>query len=259
MRQKYSVIMVKPAQLRCSLVILLRLMKFSVLLGHLHHLVDLQRREQIGLQHLVRCQKAGAAGVNFTNLTSPLSISVNIAAGATNTSISGTSTGIVPANSTQGELQVSWTPVGAAGADDSITFDNFCLVAGSIVQSYTDLPYDVSLRECKRFFRKSFPSATAPAQNAGELGVLKLVSQAASQVGFYVQFESVELYSTAAITTYNPSGTSSAWLNASSNASVTAGIDFNTSGPKGFLVYTANSVSAANQFIEIHYSADAGL
>ena len=103
-------------------------------------------------------QKAGAAGANFSGLTTPLAITTDLAAGATNLSIAGTSAAIVPITSTQGEIQVTWTPVGTAGTDDSITLDQFCLVAGAIVQGFEDIPFDISLRECKRFFRKSFPS-----------------------------------------------------------------------------------------------------
>ena len=112
-------------------------------------------------------QKAGVAGANFSTLTTPLSITTNLTAGTSNLAITGTSSGTVASTATQGELQVTWTPVGTAGTDDSLTLDQFCLVAGSIVQSFTDIPFDESLRQCKRFYRKSFPYSVAPAQNAG--------------------------------------------------------------------------------------------
>ena len=205
-------------------------------------------------------QKAGAAGVNFTNVTNPLSIVVDLTAGATNTAITGTSSGTVPTTTTQGEVQVTWTPVGTASTDDSITFDQFCLVAGSIVQSFSDLPFEESLKECKRFYRKSFPYGTAPAQNAGVAGALAVIPQATSQISFYVQFESIELYATAAMTTYNPSGTSSSWLNTVANVSVTAAIDATYPTGKGVMLYTASSVGVtADSTMLIHYSADAGL
>jgi hypothetical protein len=195
----------------------------------------------------------------FTNLTTSLSISVNIAAGAENLSITGTSSVIVPVSSTQAELQVSWTPVGTAGTDDSITLDQFCLVAGAIVQSFEDIPFDISLRECKRFFRKSFPYGTAPAQGAGQAGALATYVQAATQFSMYVNLEPIEMVATAAVTTYNPAGASANWYNPSTTASVAAGVDTTTIGPKGFMLYTTATVSAANEILNIHYSADSGL
>jgi hypothetical protein len=203
-------------------------------------------------------QKAGAAGINFTTVTTPLSITVDLAAGATNTAISGTSTGVVPITSTQGELQVTWTPVGTAGADDSITFDQFCLVAGTLVQAFEDLPFEESLRLCKKFYRKSFPYAVAPAQNAGLPGAVNTVSAAATELGFFVQTDPVELYATAAVTTYNPSGSSASWANVA-NVSVTATLDTASPSAKGFGIFSAANVTAANEIFYIHYSADAGI
>jgi len=201
---------------------------------------------------------AGKRGGGFTNETNPLSISVNLAAGATNLAISGTSTGTVATTSTQGEIQVTWTPVGTAGGDDSLTLDQFSLVAGAIVQGFSDLPFDEALRECKRFYRKSFPYSVAPAQNAGNPGALyNLSQQAASQISFFINFEPVEMYATASFTSYHPSGASTSWQT-SSGASVAASFDATFPTAKGVIIIAA-TVSTAGNGIWIHYSADAGL
>jgi len=202
---------------------------------------------------------AGKRGGGFVGETNPLTISTNLAAGATNLAITGTSSGTVATTSTQGELQVTWTPVGTAGGDDSLTLDQFSLVAGTIVQAFSDLPFDESLRGCKRFFRKSFPYSVAPAQNAGLAGAVCVISQAvASQLSFFVQEEPIELYATAAITTFNPSGASAAWVNGSVAVSVTATLDTLSPSGKGFAIFTVNSVTV-NQALYIHYTSDAGL
>lgn len=198
---------------------------------------------------------AGKRGGGFVGETNVLSISVNIAPGVTNTQIGGTSVGLVPPGSTQGELQISWTPTGTAGADDSITLDAFCLVIGIVVQGFEDLPFDECLRQCKRFYRKSFPYGTAPAQNAGLAGSVAVMS-AAAQLGFYVQTEPIELYATAAVTTFNPGGASGAWLG--NGVSVTATLDTAAVGPKGFGIFSAVTVAANNAYY-IHYVVDAGL
>ena len=202
-------------------------------------------------------QKAGVAGANFSGLSTPLTITTDLAAGATNTAISGTSAAIVPVTSTQGEVQVTWTPVGTAGTDDSITLDQFCLVAGTIVQSFEDIPFDISLRECKRFFRKSFPYATPPSQNAGLSGAIAVISQAAAAIGFYVQFEPVEMVTTAAFTSYSPSGATGNWANLVGGVSVTAAFDTNGPSAKGVLINGGTTSAGATYFL--HYAADAGL
>jgi hypothetical protein len=196
-------------------------------------------------------------GGGFTNETNPLSLNTIIAAGGAATTISGTGAGTVATNVTQGEIQVTWTPVGTAGADDSITLDGFCLVAGSTVVQFADIPFAEALQLCKRYYRKSFGYNTAPAQNAGLAGSA-MVNGAASLLAFYVQMEPIELRATATITTYNPLGASSAWLNNTLSTSVTATLDTAAPGPKGFGIFTAVSVSA-DSYLYIHYQADAGI
>jgi hypothetical protein len=126
------------------------------------------------------------------------------------------------------------------------------------VETFADIPFEESLRMCKKFFRKSFPYTVAPAQNAGLPGAVNAIAAAASQLGFFVQFDSVELYATASITTYNPSGLTNAWANVA-GVSVTVTLDTASPSSKGFGIFSAANVTAANEIFYIHYSADAGL
>lgn len=203
---------------------------------------------------------AGKRGGGFAGETNPLSISTNLAPSTANTAITGTSSGTVAATSTQGELQITWTPTGTAGADDSITFGQFCLVSGAIVQTFTNIPFDESLRQCKRFYRKSFNYGVAPASGAGFTGALEVVAAAASKIGIYVNFEPVEMYATAAFTTFNPQIGGSNWYDGTTTATVAASFDVlgPTASPKGLFIIGA-TVAAANDLLFIHYVADAGL
>jgi hypothetical protein len=202
-------------------------------------------------------QKAGAAAVNFTNPTTPLSITVDLTAGSTS-SVSGTSTGTVPTNATQGELQVTWTPVGTAGTDDSITFDQFWLGVGTLIATMEDLPFDECLRECKRFYRKSFPYGTAPVQNAGLPGAVSVQAVAAAKIGLFVQFDPIEMYATAVFTSYSPSGATANWIDNTAGTSVAASFDTAAPSAKGVLIIGA-TVGAVNDLLYIHYQADSGL
>lgn len=202
-------------------------------------------------------QKAGVGGANFSGLTTPLSIAANLTAGATS-NVSGTSAGTVPINATQGELQVTWTPVGTAGGDDSLAFDQFWLGVGTLIATYEDLPFEESLKACKRFYRKSFPYAVAPAQGAGLPGAVSVMSAAAAQLGIYVSFEPIEMQATAAFTSFNPSGASANWQDTTTGVSLAASFDATAPSAKGVLLIAA-SVSAASHLCFVHYTADAGL
>lgn len=75
----------------------------------------------------------------------------------------------VPADTSTNELGVrfTWTPTGAAGADDSITLENVQLEVASAATDFEYLPFDDTLRRCQRYYWKSFPYNTVPAQAAG--------------------------------------------------------------------------------------------
>jgi hypothetical protein len=96
-----------------------------------------------------------------------------------------------------------------------------------------------------------------PAQVGGFTSSVSVISAAASQLGFFVQLEPIEMYAAPVITTYSPSGASSAWLSIT-GVSVTVTIDA-TGERKGFFILSASNVTAANEIFYIHYSADSGL
>jgi len=75
----------------------------------------------------------------------------------------------VPIDTSTNELGVRflWTPSGVAGADDSVTLENVQLEVASAATDFEYLPFDDTLRRCMRYYQKSFPYGTAPAQNAG--------------------------------------------------------------------------------------------
>jgi hypothetical protein len=126
------------------------------------------------------------------------------------------------------------------------------------VQNFEDSPFDISLRECKRFYRKSFPYSVAPVQTGGLPGAVAVESAAASQIGFYVNFEPVEMIATAAFTSFSPQGATANWYDATTSVSVAASFDTLAVSAKGVLLIGA-SVSAASHLLFVHYTADAGL
>ena len=76
---------------------------------------------------------------------------------STNITVNGTwtryaITGQVPSNSTEVGFQLSWTPSGTAGADDSVYLTGFQLEKGSQATSFDYRPYGTELALCQRYF-----------------------------------------------------------------------------------------------------------
>lgn len=205
-------------------------------------------------------------GAGFTNETTVLSIATNLTAGGSATAISGTSSAIVPATSTQAEVQFTWTPAGTAGADDSFTFDDIQLECDLSSTTWTPttydrLPFQTQLQLCKRFYQKTFPYTVAPAQSAGIPGSLAYVSAANQSVNIYWQYP-VELRATAAVTTFNTSAANANWRDNTAAADITVSVDSAIgSSPKGILIYgvTATGTSGVSHLIYIQAAADASI
>ena len=201
----------------------------------------------------------GKRGAGFTGETEVFLKTTNFSVSSAVTSITKTSAGVVPATSTQGELQFRWTPVGVAGADDSIYIDSCCMSLGSIQLYYTDIPFPQQLTLCQRFYRKTFNYATTPAQGAGLSGALATISQGAARCGIYWQFDPIPMRATASCVTYNPMGASANWQNVTSTTSNTVTVDTSAgAGPGGVFIYSATA-TATDNFLYIQAIASAGL
>lgn len=103
----------------------------------------------------------------YTGETNPLTSSVNLTPGGAAAQTIFTGASLVATNVTQGCLQFSWTPVGTAGAADGFNIDDVQLESGLFATQFERLTFAASLHECYRHYGKTFPYATAPAQNAG--------------------------------------------------------------------------------------------
>lgn len=205
---------------------------------------------------------AAKRGGGFTNETTLFNTTVSLAAGSSAISVATASSIIVPTNATQGELQIRYTPVSTAGANDYIELDDFELenkfTENWLTMSYERLPFEVMLSGCKTHYQNTFPYGVAPAQAAGSSGALAIMANAIAQIGFYWQYPA-EMRATAENTTYNPLGASANWQDITTTVSLAVSLDTaNSASPKGILVYGV-SVSAANHICLIHAAASAGI
>lgn len=139
-------------------------------------------------------------------------------------------------------------------------FDSAMLIQGSEAVSFVGTNPKVDLGRCQRFYQKSFPIATAPAQNAGVTGAICVKNPIAlGDPSVYVDFK-VTMRATPTVTTYNPSAANANWRNVTAGSDSTVSVDPATAiGDNGFLIATSGTVTTLGDVLAIHYSATADL
>ena len=203
----------------------------------------------------------------YTNEAQGFTVSTNLAAGSAVTAISAATSVVIPTTTTQMELQIAWTPVGTAGTNDFITFDDFQLEPiGSTLAwaptNYDRIPFQMELELCKRFYQKTFDYSVAPAQGAGALNALSALAVATQRVVLYWEFP-VELRTTPAITSYNPAGATANMelysLGSDTGTSVAVNVNSTLGGSKAIVFYSTTSGGTTNQIAMLQAQADSSI
>lgn len=172
----------------------------------------------------------------------------------------------VPTNATQAEVTFFWTPVGTAGADDSVIIDDVQLETGVFASTFERMPFDVVLQKCKRHFWKTFLYGTAPAQNVGvNTGeIQETVGKAGATVlaDNIVIRHPLSMRGTPAITTFNPRANNAQVAResgGSSPADQTATATLNVTSETTTITATGDAAGAVGDLIGVHITADAGI
>lgn len=155
-----------------------------------------------------------------------------------------------------------WTS-GTAAQNVTLDIGKVQLEHGAIATEFERVPMEVEISRCQRYYQKSFPYATAPAQNNGSgTGEHRMQSIAAGGGGAlvrsYVPYP-VLMRTTASLTFYNPAaGNAEARdLIANADGSGTAAGD---STDRGFEVScTTNAGTTATNVYGVHWAATAEL
>ncbi len=205
----------------------------------------------------------GKRGAGFTGETNPISGTVNLAVSSgTITTTRNSTTTTVATNVTQGEVQFTFSPTGTAGANDFVDLDDVQLEFGIVNTQYERLPFNHVLMEMKRHYQKTFPYATAPAQNGGVAGALVDIVDFALATGidcYYWRFAS-PMIAAPTITTYNPSAANANWRDVANSADFTATVDPDAAkSADGFAIEVTDATTATNRRLYIHAQADSGL
>lgn len=162
---------------------------------------------------------------------------------------------------TPGSWQSGWALATSSQVNVLDTIGNIFAITGVQVEvgdtatPFEHRPFGVELGMCQRYYEKSFPYGTAPAQNVGSaLGATyatgQVVNQAfSSQVSFAVSKRAAPT-----ITTFAPDSATANWsLNTTTPTAATANI-----GDSGFAVTGSTAVTAGNGY-SIHWQAVAEL
>lgn len=169
-----------------------------------------------------------------------------------------TNTFTIPANATQVGIALYWLPVGTAGAADYVDVTGIQLHIGNEVCEFQHDRYAHTLRECQRFYAKTFDGDVAPAENlANNRGAIVGAGTPAASNDLLVNwFYPVPMRAVPTITTFNPRSTGGGWRNEGDSVSYAA--DVTAIGDRACAIGTTANVTTG-QRVYIHATADAEL
>lgn len=175
-------------------------------------------------------------------------------------------------NYTSGVLQTSWAAVNdvnrAVGQvnlggtlNNNIFFTGIQLEIGPSASTFEFLPFDVSLARCQRYYFKTFPYTTTPAQNGGLEGAFRWGAGKAGAASEYASFTYPTILRVKpTLTFYNPSVANAQVRDevaAADCASTAGGSNHGASVCSVFC--TGNASTAVGNALTVHVAADAEL
>lgn len=152
---------------------------------------------------------------------------------------------------------------GSLGAAATLTFGDVQFELGSVATTFEQRPYGLELALCQRYYEKSFPITTAPAQNAGSNGgtwasALPVGASAGwmTQVGYRV----IKRIASPTVIFYNPGAANAQVRNNTTGTDCTLTVTYAGTGDSGFsFTFTTPAGAAANDFYLVNWAAAAEL
>jgi hypothetical protein len=150
----------------------------------------------------------------------------------------------------------------AGTINNYITITGLQVELGTTATDFEFVPLGIQLLRCWRYFYKTFPLTTAPAQNAGLTGAFRFIAGKAGALLEYATLRlPVSMRATPTVTFYNPSNTNAQARDSvaaadCSSTGVTAGV---TNSDTIAIVATGNASTAVGNPLDIHLIADARL
>ena len=166
----------------------------------------------------------------------------------------------MPANANEMAILLVFTPTGTAGSDDSLSVTGVQIESGSIATPFEYRPYGTELALCQRYYAKTFPQTTAPAQSAGYYGCLCGQDSGSGAYGSQMQWRfPVTMRVIPTVVSYNPSAANSNIRNTALNTDCnTVPSNIFTSDSETSLVGVSTTPTAGTN-LAVHFTASAEL
>lgn len=150
-----------------------------------------------------------------------------------------------------------WVDDTDATVGDILYLADVNLVPGEVATPIMRQDFGTALRSCQRYFCKTFPYETAPAQNAGGPSVLQEMAEDGGRWVIQWRFP-VEMRAQPSITTYNPSAANSSARNLTDGTNTAVQASLVGASGTGILPISFDANDANNRML-IHAAADARL
>jgi hypothetical protein len=132
------------------------------------------------------------------------------------------------------------------------------LEIGPAATAFSHRPLSYEMMLCERYYRKTFPDGTVPAQNAGTPGALSLVAATTTATGLSLFWPfDIPMRTAPTITTYNPSAANANWRNSTGASDAVVLVD--TPSHKGVMIGEQTTALVVGNTYRIHATADARL
>lgn len=148
--------------------------------------------------------------------------------------------------------------------NDTVSIAEVGLYDGPEIREWAPLPWELELIRCQRFYAKTFPIDTAPAQSAGLTGAIRFpVTIAGASAGCAVVTWAfpVRMRGTPTMTYFNPSNADAFVRNvtAGTNATATASIATSLDDKSVGINCTGLAAWTVGQELAVHATAEGGL
>lgn len=144
----------------------------------------------------------------------------------------------------------------------TMTISNVRLFPAAADQGWAPRSIAEELVLAQRYYRKSFPDGTKPAQNAGVAGATCSVAPVNSSYPFAWLSNAPPMFKTPTITTFNPSAANANWRDTTAAADLTVNVPSSGAGAPtavGALIGASGTSATAGNVSCIHWTQDAGL
>jgi hypothetical protein len=193
----------------------------------------------------------------FGTLASPTRTQIATGTFTVNSTVTRYSTTIAVPSSGANGVEI----VFSVGAQTSGTFTigDVQLEQGEVVTPFEKRPFALELMLCQRFYEKSFPVNTKPAQNAGagtgEYTFMAGKAGALAEVGF-VTLRVNKWFPSPSITFYNPLAANAQARDVTASADCSA-TSASTTTDTGFRIATTGNVATAvGNILSVHWTAE---